>query len=289
MREARLPARSRLRILQAVIAIVVVMLIGRLWQLQMIAGERYRLLSDRNRLRQVDVAAPRGVIYDRNGEILARNRPSFSVVIIPGDLPLDKENDPEGTAVAALLDHMLDLLARPVPDLARPPTAVPAGATPAPTPTATPAKKPGKEPTPRADHGHPGTAAVGDGAGRHRAEDRGWQAWRRLPAHHRGTLRQRGHRFPDRRRCSEPARGAARAGADSRLPHRRADLAYRRLHGPHPGRSTSSIRGPGLPPERSSGPDGAGVLLRRRTARQAGPADHRGGCPWPPGAHRGRG
>jgi penicillin-binding protein 2 len=148
MGEARHPARSRLLILQVSIVVIVAVLIGRLWQLQMIAGESYRLLADRNRLRQVDVAAPRGVIYDRNGEILARNRPSFSVVIIPGDLPVDKEGDPEGTAAAALLDHLLDILARPVPDLASTPTAPLDGATPTPVPTATPARKPGKEPTP---------------------------------------------------------------------------------------------------------------------------------------------
>ena len=78
---------SRLHLLRVLIAVAAVVLIGRLWQLQMVAGEKYRLLSDQNRLREVDVAAPRGVIYDRNGEILARNRPSFSVVVIPGDLP----------------------------------------------------------------------------------------------------------------------------------------------------------------------------------------------------------
>jgi penicillin-binding protein 2 len=40
-------------------------------------------------LRQIDLYAPRGVIYDRNGEILARNRPSFVIAVIPVDLPAD--------------------------------------------------------------------------------------------------------------------------------------------------------------------------------------------------------
>ena len=48
MRGTKLPARGRLLILQTLIVVVVAVLIGRLWQLQMIAGERYRLLSDRN-------------------------------------------------------------------------------------------------------------------------------------------------------------------------------------------------------------------------------------------------
>jgi len=146
MRGARLPARSRLLVLQAIIVIAVAVLIGRLWQLQMIAGETYRLLADQNRLRQVDVAAPRGVIYDRNGEILARNRPSFSVVVIPGNLPQDQADDPEGAAAAPVLDRLMDILNRPAPDLTSPPTPSSPDATATPVPT--PVKKSGVAPTP---------------------------------------------------------------------------------------------------------------------------------------------
>ena len=152
MRGTKLPARGRLLILQALIVIIVAVLIGRLWQLQMITGERYRLLSDRNRLREVDVAAPRGVIYDRDGQILARNRPSFSVVLIPGDLPQDKENDTEGAAAAAVVDRLLEILNRPAPVLttAPEPTPSPSDAETEPNATATPMpqKKPSASPTP---------------------------------------------------------------------------------------------------------------------------------------------
>jgi penicillin-binding protein 2 len=152
MRGTKLPARGRLLILQALIVIVVAVLIGRLWQLQMIAGERYRLLSDRNRLREVDVAAPRGVIYDRDGQILARNRPSFSVVLVPGDLPQDKEGDTEGAAAAAVVDRLLEILNRPAPVLTTAPEPTPIagdGQTePNATATPTPQKKPSASPTP---------------------------------------------------------------------------------------------------------------------------------------------
>ncbi len=97
-------SRQRLVVLQALIGIVAVALIGRLWQLQMVEGQRYRILADRNRFRDVDVQAARGVIYDRNGQILARNRPSFGVVIVPADLP----DDP-----APVLDRLIALLMQP--------------------------------------------------------------------------------------------------------------------------------------------------------------------------------
>jgi penicillin-binding protein 2 len=52
------------------------------------------------------------VIYDRNGEILARNRPSFTVAVVPADLPKDRQGQPDATAEAAVLDRLLTLLAR---------------------------------------------------------------------------------------------------------------------------------------------------------------------------------
>ena len=62
---------------------------ARLYSLQIVRGATYQEQADVNRLRQIDLYAPRGVIYDRNGEILARNRPSFVIAVIPVDLPAD--------------------------------------------------------------------------------------------------------------------------------------------------------------------------------------------------------
>ncbi len=53
----------------------------RLWQLQILEGDEYRKISEENRLRIVRVAAPRGIIYDRNGTPLVRNTPYYYVSI----------------------------------------------------------------------------------------------------------------------------------------------------------------------------------------------------------------
>ena len=108
--------RDRLLLLKLLVGIVPLILIGRLWYLQMVRGENYRVLADRNRFREVDVAAPRGVIYDRYGQILARNRPSFSVVIVPADLPEDP---------TAVLDRLNGLLTQPIPTPGPSPTSQP--------------------------------------------------------------------------------------------------------------------------------------------------------------------
>ena len=57
----------------------------RLWYLQVERGAQMRYYSEKNRIRLVRVPAPRGVVYDRNGEILVDNRPSFDVVFVPED------------------------------------------------------------------------------------------------------------------------------------------------------------------------------------------------------------
>ncbi len=61
-------------------------LIIRLWQLQILQGDWYRKISEGNRLRIIRVAAPRGIIYDRNGIQLVKNSPYYSVSISPQDI-----------------------------------------------------------------------------------------------------------------------------------------------------------------------------------------------------------
>lgn len=64
-------------------------LISRLWFLQMQQGEKYSRLADSNRVRFLEIAAPRGNIIDRKGREIVTNRPSFNVVWIREDNRLD--------------------------------------------------------------------------------------------------------------------------------------------------------------------------------------------------------
>jgi len=58
-------------------------LAGRLYYLQVIAAEQYALLADENRINHRLLAPERGVLLDRNGLALARNRPTYRVAVIP--------------------------------------------------------------------------------------------------------------------------------------------------------------------------------------------------------------
>ncbi len=63
----------------------------RAFYLQVVKGEHYKNLSENNRIRAITIKAPRGIIKDRNGMILAKNVPGFDLVFIPADLPTDKK------------------------------------------------------------------------------------------------------------------------------------------------------------------------------------------------------
>ncbi len=62
---------------------------AKIFFLQVVQGSGFRSLSENNRLREQVLLAPRGIVRDRNGEILAQNTASFNLVAVPFDLPKD--------------------------------------------------------------------------------------------------------------------------------------------------------------------------------------------------------
>ena len=62
-----------------------------LWYLQVIKGGEFRRLSENNRIRILENPADRGMLLDRKGRILAQNRPSFEVYLVPEDLKVNPE------------------------------------------------------------------------------------------------------------------------------------------------------------------------------------------------------
>ena len=59
----------------------------RLFYLQIVEGENYQRRAENNRTHYYIISAPRGIIYDRYGEPLVFNSPSFSLVMVPLNLP----------------------------------------------------------------------------------------------------------------------------------------------------------------------------------------------------------
>jgi penicillin-binding protein 2 len=89
------------------------------WFVQVVRGEYYRELADNNRTRALTVRAPRGLITDRDGRLLAENAPSYELVF-----DATRSADPERALrfAAGVLDRPLtDVRAAAAPGPEAPP------------------------------------------------------------------------------------------------------------------------------------------------------------------------
>lgn len=77
------------RLLSIILVLGFLILSGRIYFLQVVNGREYRDLAEGNKLRVQYVLAPRGLISDSSGKVIAGNIPSFELVVIPQNLPED--------------------------------------------------------------------------------------------------------------------------------------------------------------------------------------------------------
>ncbi len=76
---------QRVAVAQFVLAGTMAVLVFGFFRTQILGHSKYQLQSETNRLRPIPVPAPRGVITDRLGRILAENVPGYTVSLLPGD------------------------------------------------------------------------------------------------------------------------------------------------------------------------------------------------------------
>lgn len=81
----------RIHISAYVVIIIFIAILLRLFDLQVIRGKEYKKIAEHNRLRIIKIPAPRGIIYDRNGNALVKNIPSFDISVVKEDIPNDSE------------------------------------------------------------------------------------------------------------------------------------------------------------------------------------------------------
>jgi penicillin-binding protein 2 len=72
----------RLTAVQYIILFIFLVLAYGLWRLQVMQSDKYALLAEQNRIRNVPILAPRGKILDREGRIIVDNYPSFSALLL---------------------------------------------------------------------------------------------------------------------------------------------------------------------------------------------------------------
>jgi penicillin-binding protein 2 len=98
--------RSRVLIGVAVVAFLTCLLVARMYYLQVMQYDYHSTLSENNRVHVQPIPPTRGLIYDRNGIILADNRPSFSLTVTR-----ERAGDWKKT-----LDNVVEILSLPAED-----------------------------------------------------------------------------------------------------------------------------------------------------------------------------
>ncbi len=78
--------RSRLRVIQIVVVLMITALGVRLYYLQIVKGPYYAERAENQRIRLLAIPAPRGVIFDRNNKLLVDSRPIYNIILSREDI-----------------------------------------------------------------------------------------------------------------------------------------------------------------------------------------------------------
>lgn len=74
--------RARALLAFVVVVALTSLLVGRLAYLQVVQHDVYSTRSEKNRVRVEPLPPNRGLIYDRNGVLLAENRPTYNLTLV---------------------------------------------------------------------------------------------------------------------------------------------------------------------------------------------------------------
>lgn len=97
--------QGSIKVLQYITVIGFIILIGRIFHLQILDHETYEPLSMQNHLRMEVVNPARGLIYDRNGTIIVENQPIYSITITPSRF--NEENIPTLARILGIDEEIL--------------------------------------------------------------------------------------------------------------------------------------------------------------------------------------
>lgn len=78
---------KRFRAVALLVTVSVAILVLRLWFMQIVYGPDYRVKSENNRIHLQNIPPLRGMILDRDGELLVDNRPSYNLYVVPEEIP----------------------------------------------------------------------------------------------------------------------------------------------------------------------------------------------------------
>ena len=115
------PGQKRIIVMSGLVTAALMVIVCQLWYLQVLEGGRFQEASDKNRIRIRPIAAPRGILFDRNGAPLVDNRPAFTLSLIPREMDRDPlQRDAMLGRLSALIQipyqELRDAVAKTSPD-----------------------------------------------------------------------------------------------------------------------------------------------------------------------------
>lgn len=108
-RSSQFLVEGRFFIASIIVVGAIMVLWLRVWHLQIYRGDYYRRVSENNRIRKIDIPAPRGILYDAYGKILLGNTPSSDLIVIPQYV---KDREKTFEILARLLHQPRDIFER---------------------------------------------------------------------------------------------------------------------------------------------------------------------------------
>ncbi|MGB9702038.1 MAG: penicillin-binding protein 2 [Candidatus Kapaibacteriota bacterium] len=81
--EIEFGSSNRSRFIEILLLIIFLLFFLRLFQLQILSGEKYKVFSEAQAIKKMRIIPPRGQIFDLNGKLLVHNQASFNLTITP--------------------------------------------------------------------------------------------------------------------------------------------------------------------------------------------------------------
>lgn len=92
LKASNLIPQKRFFVISGVVLLLMLSLVFRFFYLQIYFHETYKQKAEVNRIRAIPLNAPRGLILDRNGEIIVDNYPTYVLTAIPGEMIEKRKN-----------------------------------------------------------------------------------------------------------------------------------------------------------------------------------------------------
>lgn len=74
---------ERAKVMKIIVFVILLIFAGRLFELQLLSGEKFKVYSEAQAIKKIRTIPPRGHVYDLNNRLLVHNQASFNLNIIP--------------------------------------------------------------------------------------------------------------------------------------------------------------------------------------------------------------